>query len=115
MPPLRHRPWQCCTINTAVQDALKLIAQMDFIVAGVNRLASKAAQAFSAWGAVTRRKPPMIKSIKRYRPERYYMRGPGPKWIEKYGGIDQAGLGNHRSNKGVLVGFFFRFARRWRE
>ncbi len=90
---------------------------MDFIVAGVNILASKAAQAFSAWGAVTRRKPPMIKSIKRYRPERYYMRGPGPKWIEKYGGMDQAGLvmGNHRSNKGVLVGFFFRLARRWRE
>jgi hypothetical protein len=22
---------------------------------------------------------------KRYRPERYYMRGPGPKWFERHG------------------------------
>jgi hypothetical protein len=28
----------------------------------------------------------MIKPIKRYRPERHYMRGPGPKWLEKHGG-----------------------------
>jgi hypothetical protein len=32
----------------------------------------------------------MIKPVKRYRPERHYMRGPGPKWLEKHGGgIDQ--------------------------
>jgi hypothetical protein len=24
-------------------------------------------------------------ALKRYRPERHYMRGPGPKWQEKYG------------------------------
>ena len=28
----------------------------------------------------------MIKSIKRYHPEGHYMRGPGPKWLEKHGG-----------------------------
>jgi len=34
----------------------------------------------------------MIKPIKRYRPERHYMRGPGPKWLEKHGGgIDLVG------------------------
>jgi len=34
----------------------------------------------------------MIKRIKRYHPERHYMRGPGPKWLEKHsGGIDRIG------------------------
>ena len=58
----------------------------------------------------------MIKPIKRYRPERHFMRGPGPKWIEKYGGIDQVDLvlDNHRSRKRVLTGFFSQLARRWR-
>ena len=28
----------------------------------------------------------MFKPTKRYRPERHFMRGPGPKWIEKHGG-----------------------------
>jgi hypothetical protein len=28
----------------------------------------------------------MIRSIKGYHPERHYMRGPGPKWLEKHGG-----------------------------
>jgi hypothetical protein len=28
----------------------------------------------------------MIKLIKRYHPERHYMRGPGPKWLEKHSG-----------------------------
>jgi hypothetical protein len=28
----------------------------------------------------------MIRPIKRYHPERHYMRGPGPKWLEKHGG-----------------------------
>ena len=32
------------------------------------------------------RRPPMIGPIKRYHPERHYMRGPGPKWREKHGG-----------------------------
>jgi hypothetical protein len=27
----------------------------------------------------------MIKPIKRYRPERHYMRGPGPKWLRSMG------------------------------
>ena len=32
----------------------------------------------------------MTKPIKRYRPERHYMRGPGPKWLEKHGiGVDR--------------------------
>jgi hypothetical protein len=45
----------------------------------------------------------MIKPIRRYRPERHYMRGPGPKWLEKHGGgidrlnpiTDDHGRGNH--------------------
>jgi hypothetical protein len=38
----------------------------------------------------------MIKLIKRYRPERHYMRGPGPKWLEKHGGgIDRIGRVTH--------------------
>jgi hypothetical protein len=32
----------------------------------------------------------MIRPIKRYHPERHYMRGPGPKWLEKRGiGVDR--------------------------
>jgi hypothetical protein len=27
-----------------------------------------------------------------YRPELYYMRGPGPKWHEKHSGLSQPGL-----------------------
>ena len=27
----------------------------------------------------------MFKPTKRYQPERYFMRGPGPKWLEKHG------------------------------
>ena len=39
----------------------------------------------------------MIKLIKRYHPERHYMRGPGPKWLEKHsGGIDRIGLCHER-------------------
>src|SRR5262245_66456433 len=44
----------------------------------------------------------MIKPIKRYLQERHYMRGPGPKWLEKHGGridrlnpTDDHYCGNH--------------------
>ena len=59
----------------------------------------------------------MIKPIKRYHPERHYMRGPGPKWLEKHGGIDRVGPGmdEHRSNIRLLAGFFFQLKRRWRD
>ena len=52
----------------------------------------------------------MIKLIKRYRPERHYMRGPGPKWLEKHGaGIDRIGdvTDDHHGDKHSLIGFFF--------
>lgn len=48
----------------------------------------------------------MIKPIKRYHPERHYMRGPGPKWLEKHsGGIDRIGpvMDDHRGH--LLRGF----------
>ena len=59
----------------------------------------------------------MFKPIKRYRPERHYMRGPGPKWLEKHGGeVNPVGpvMEDHRRNKHLLAGFFFQLARRWR-
>jgi hypothetical protein len=60
----------------------------------------------------------MIKSIKRYHPERHYMRGPGPKWLEKHGGgadrVD-AFVDDHRTDKHLLTSFFFQLARRWRD
>lgn len=57
----------------------------------------------------------MIKPIKRYHPERHYMRGPGPKWLEKHsGGIDRIGLvmNDHRGDKHSLAGFVFQLVRR---
>ena len=51
----------------------------------------------------------MIKLIKRYHPERYYMRGPGPKWIEKHcGGNEQIGpaIDDHRRHRQLLKDFF---------
>ena len=60
----------------------------------------------------------MIKPIKRYRPERHYMRGPGPKWLEKHGGgIDRIGpvMDDHRDYKRLLTNFCFQLARRWRD
>ena len=60
----------------------------------------------------------MIKPIKRYHPERHYMRGPGPKWLEKHGGgIDRvdAVMDDHRGDKHLLTGFFLQLARRWRD
>ena len=59
----------------------------------------------------------MIKPIKRYHPERYYMRGPGPKWLEKHGGGDRANavMDDHGANKRLLISFFFQLARRWRD
>jgi hypothetical protein len=59
----------------------------------------------------------MIKPIKRYRPERHYVRGPGPKWLEKHGGgIDlvDAVMDDHRNDKRLLTSLFFQLARRWR-
>ena len=53
----------------------------------------------------------MFKPIKRYRPERHYMRGPGPKWLEKVGPV----IDDHRRDKHLLAGFFFQLARRWRD
>ena len=60
----------------------------------------------------------MIKPIKRYHPERHYMRGPGPKWLEKHsGGIDRIGpvIDDHRGDKHSLTGFFFHLVRRRRD
>ncbi len=56
----------------------------------------------------------MFKPIKRYRPERHYMRGPGPKWLEKHGGgINRVGpvMDDHRCDKHPLASFFFQLAR----
>jgi hypothetical protein len=58
----------------------------------------------------------VFKPIERYRPERHYMRGPGPKWFETYGGgIDRVGpvTDSHRRDKYLLASFFFRLVRRW--
>jgi hypothetical protein len=60
----------------------------------------------------------MIKLIKRYHPERHYMRGPGPKWLEKHGGgMDRvhAVVGDRRQDKRLPTSFFFQLARRWRD
>ena len=54
----------------------------------------------------------MIKSIKRYHPEGHYMRGPGPKWLEKHGGgrVD-AVMDDQRTDTRLLT----KLRRRWRE
>ena len=59
----------------------------------------------------------MIKLIKRYHPERHYMRGPGPKWLEKRsGGIDRIGpaadvhCGDKHFTHGLLLPAFARQA-----
>jgi hypothetical protein len=52
--------------------------------------------------------------IKRYHPERHYMRGPGPKWLEKHScEIDRNGrvTDNHRGDKRSLPGFFLQLLR----
>ena len=60
----------------------------------------------------------MIKPIKRYHPERHYMRGPGPKWLEKHGGgvnrVD-AVMDDHRTDKRLFTSLFFQLAQRWRD
>jgi hypothetical protein len=56
----------------------------------------------------------MIKPIKRYHPERHYMRGPGPKWLEKHsGGIDGIGpvADDHHGDKYSPTGFFSQLLR----
>jgi hypothetical protein len=58
----------------------------------------------------------VFKPIERYRPERHYMRGPGPKWFETHGGrINRVGpvTDSHRHDKYLLASFFFRLVRRW--
>jgi len=52
----------------------------------------------------------MLKPIKRYRPERHYMRGPGPKWFEKHGGgISRVGaaMDDHSRDKTSTSGLLF--------
>jgi len=52
----------------------------------------------------------MIRPIKRYHPERHYMRGPGPKWLEKHGGgVDRvdAVMNDCRPDKRLPASFFF--------
>jgi hypothetical protein len=59
----------------------------------------------------------MFKPIKRYRPERHFMRGPGPKWLEKHGGkIDRvdAVIDDHHTDKHLFTSFFVQVARSWR-
>ena len=54
---------------------------------------------------------------KRYRPERHYMRGPGPMWLEKHGGgIAVVGfvMDDNRGD-GHLLNFYSQLARRWRD
>jgi hypothetical protein len=55
----------------------------------------------------------MIVLIKRYHPERHYMRGAGPKWLEKHsGGNDRIGpVADDRGHKHSLMGRFFQFLR----
>jgi len=60
----------------------------------------------------------MIKPIKRYHPERHYMRGPGPKWLEQHSsGIDRIGpvTDDPRGDKHSLTGFVFQLVRRRRD
>jgi hypothetical protein len=46
----------------------------------------------------------MFKRTKRYRPGRYFMRGPGPNWLEKHGGkIDRANVIMHRNHIGKHI------------
>jgi hypothetical protein len=41
---------------------------------------------------------PMTKLFADYRPERHYMRGAGPKWLEKHGPTGRAGeIAHHRT------------------
>jgi hypothetical protein len=45
---------------------------------------------------------PMTKLFADYRPERHYMRGPGPKWLEKHGPVGRAGeIAHHRDASGL--------------
>jgi hypothetical protein len=56
----------------------------------------------------------MFKPIKRYRPERHYMRGPGPKWFETHGGgSNRVGSVTDSHDKYLLASFFFQLVRRW--
>jgi hypothetical protein len=54
---------------------------------------------------------------KRYRPERHYMRGRGPMWLEKHGGgIDGVALVmDDPRGDSHLLNFYSQLARRWRD
>jgi hypothetical protein len=53
----------------------------------------------------------MIKLIKRYHPERHYMRGPGPKWLEKHSGGIGPVTDDRRGHKHSVTGFSLQFLR----
>jgi hypothetical protein len=62
----------------------------------------------------------MTKRFADYRPERHYMRGPGPKWVEKHGPIRGADeIAHHRARDAsglvkALARFVSRRAARWK-
>jgi hypothetical protein len=62
----------------------------------------------------------MTKFFADYRPERHYMRGPGPKWFEKHGPIGHAGeIADHRTRDAsglvkVLARLMSRLPARWK-
>jgi len=53
----------------------------------------------------------MIKLIKRYHPERHYMRGAGPKWLEKHSGGIGPRHGRPPRSQNSFTRFFFQFLR----
>jgi hypothetical protein len=53
----------------------------------------------------------MIKLIKRYHPERHYMRGAGPKWLEKHSGGIGTRHGRLPRSQNSVMRFFFQFLR----
>ena len=54
---------------------------------------------------------------KRYRPERHYMRGRGPMWLERHGGgIEGVALVmDDPRGDSHLLSFYSQLARRWRD
>ena len=41
--------------------------------------------ATASYAAIRRWQGQIVRLFNPYRPERHYMRGPGPKWLEKHG------------------------------
>jgi hypothetical protein len=50
---------------------------------------------------------------KRYRPERHFMRGPGPKWIGKHGGGIGPVTQDRHTDQRLLTSLFVQLARSW--